>query len=66
MTGFVLTEMPLTTHTIAQHGHIIIIVIAICCAVVFLFGTKFYVIIKPKKEFARLFLDIPACILVRA
>ena len=32
--------------------------------VVFVLGTRFYVILKPKREAARLFLDIPACIAV--
>ena len=32
--------------------------------VIFVLGTKFYVIVKPKKESAMLFVDIPACIAV--
>ena len=32
--------------------------------VIFIVGTKYYVIIKPKRESARLFLDIPLCVAV--
>ena len=31
---------------------------------IFVVGTKFYVIIKPKKEAFMLFLDVPACVVV--
>jgi dipeptide/tripeptide permease len=37
-------------------------VLMIVSLVIFVVGTKFYVIVKPKKESARLFLDIPASI----
>jgi dipeptide/tripeptide permease len=37
-------------------------VLMILSLVVFIVGTRFYVILKPKKESARLFLDVPLCI----
>ena len=34
------------------------------CAVIFVLGTRYYIIVKPKREAAMLFLNVPACVAV--